>query len=362
MECRNTDRVIQETKGLTPKAMKRLACLVCSSLLGTALLSAAYAAQPGAKSVPLPARDTRTNAVLQRPALTNVFSRPPLAGARTNPIPGRPGAVPGKPKTVAGKSVGTNAPSAATATNTVAALKATFRAVEAHPAFYPAVIGIGVCLVALILLRGVLSRKKQPAVPVGPVAKAARAGTRPASVHACNVLDISDGNRQIWQFDTRGGNYVLSREHVDNNGKPLPGRMVGKDWRSLFYRKLNIAWVPPEHVFLRVIQLPRSDFNETLSMVELQLEKLSPMPVAQVVWSLQVLPHTEGNLQTAVVTIVARNVVEEFLGKLEGQGYLADRLEFSLLDQLQTTAITDDGAWIYPENGTAKNTALVAWW
>jgi hypothetical protein len=33
-----------------------------------------------------------------------------------------------------------------------------------------------------------------------------------------------------------------------------------------------------------------------------------------------------------------------------------------LLDQLQTTAITEDGAWIYPESAGPKNTALVAWW
>src|SRR5262249_58334999 len=97
-------------------------------------------------------------------------------------------------------------------------------------------------------------------------------------------------------------------------------------------------------------------------MVELQLEKLSPLPVAQIVWNIQVLPHTGGNMQTVVVIIVARNVVEEFLGQLEGQGYLADRLELPVLDQLSATAINEDGAWIYPEALGSHNTALVAWW
>jgi hypothetical protein len=60
--------------------------------------------------------------------------------------------------------------------------------------------------------------------------------------------------------------------------------------------------------------------------------------------------------------MVERSVVEEFLGRLEGQGFLADRLELPLLDQLQTTAITEDGAWIYPEAVGGKTTALVAWW
>jgi hypothetical protein len=145
-------------------------------------------------------------------------------------------------------------------------------------------------------------------------------------------------------------------------GESLPRHIIAKDWRSLFQRKLNIAWLPPEKVFLRVTQLPRSDFDETLAMVELQLERLSPMPVAQIVWSVHLLPHTESNLQTAVVMMVERSAVEEFLGHLEGEGFLADRLELPLLDQIQTTAITEDGAWIYPEAVGGKNMALVAWW
>ena len=47
-------------------------------------------------------------------------------------------------------------------------------------------------------------------------------------------------------------------------GEPLPARLVAKDWRSLWQRKLNIAWLPPEQVFLRVAQFPASDFDETL--------------------------------------------------------------------------------------------------
>src|SRR2546430_9149385 len=59
-------------------------------------------------------------------------------------------------------------------------------------------------------------------------------------------------------------------------------------------------WLPAEHVFLRVAQFPRSEFNETVSMFELQLEKLSPVPFAQIVWILQVLPHTDEKMQTDI--------------------------------------------------------------
>lgn len=137
---------------------------------------------------------------------------------------------------------------------------------------------------------------------------------------------------------------------------------MAKDWKTLFQPKLNIAWLPFEQVFLRVTQLPAGDFNETLSMVELQLEKLSPLPVTQIVWNIQILPHRVDNLQTVIVIIVARDLVQEFLGQLEGQGYLADQLELPMLDQLQATPIGGDGAWIYPGNTAGKFTALVAWW
>jgi len=97
-------------------------------------------------------------------------------------------------------------------------------------------------------------------------------------------------------------------------------------------------------------------------MVELQLEKLSPIPVTQVAWSLYVLPQSAGDLQTIIVVLAERNIVEKFLGSLEAEGYLADRLEIPVLDQLQATVVDGDGAWIYPALGGEKNSAVVAWW
>jgi hypothetical protein len=185
--------------------------------------------------------------------------------------------------------------------------------------------------------------------------------------HSCNVLYVGAEARRVWQFDARDDQFKLNREHTARNGEQLPPNIVGKSWGALFQNKLNVAWLPPEHVFLRVAQFPMSSPEETRSMVELQLEKLSPIPVTQALWTMHVLPQTaprpEGeNLQTIVVIVVARGVVEEFLGKLEGQGFMADRLELPMLDQLQGTRVSGDGAWVYPEGQGAGDHALVAWW
>ncbi len=202
--------------------------------------------------------------------------------------------------------------------------------------------------------------------------------------NSCNILQTAADASRLWQFDAKGGGFVLGREHSAAPGGPLPSRFVAKSWNSLWRPHLNAAWLPSETVFLRVIELPKSSFAETLSMVELQLEKLSPMPVAQIVWTIHILsgapvsdparsgslkhagsetgaPAAAVELQSIVVVIAARGAVEEFLGNLEGRGYLADRLETPMLDQLEAAPAAGDSAWIYA--GThGKDSALVAWW
>ena len=232
-------------------------------------------------------------------------------------------------------------------------------------AVYIFLVGLPVCIGALLMAgskpKSASVEKTAPEEAV-VVHKPVKTVAAQKPYHSCNILQFGPQSRQIWQFDARNGGFVLNRQQITMPGEPLPATLVAKDLRSIFQRKLNVAWLPPENVFLRVIQLPHSEFSETLSMVELQLEKLSPLPVAQIVWGIQVLPHTGGNMQTVVVIIVARTVVEEFLGQLESQGYQADRLEVPLLDQLSATAINEDGAWIYPEDLGSRNAALVAWW
>ncbi len=180
--------------------------------------------------------------------------------------------------------------------------------------------------------------------------------------HACNVLRVGSDARQLWQFATGNSQVTLNAEQRLVSPSPLPARLVTKDWRALWQKKLNVAWLPAEQVFLRVVHLPKCDPAELRSMVELQLEKLSPLPVNQIVWGFEPVPQSAGELQTVIVIIAERNLVEEFLGNLESDGYLADRLDLPFLRQLLATSIDDDGAWIYLQPAETKTVCLVAWW
>lgn len=191
----------------------------------------------------------------------------------------------------------------------------------------------------------------------------------------CNVLQAAPTARQLWQFNASGSKFNLLREDAKPGGEALPGKLVAKNWQSLFQPKLNIAWLPADKAFVRVVQLPKADAAEMQSMVELQLEKLSALPVAQIVWSYEVFPylkqdkigeemnpHATGELQTVIVIMAERDRVEAHLGQLEGQGFLADRLELPFLDELRAAKVKVNGAWVFPNVGGQEAICLVAWW
>jgi hypothetical protein len=79
-------------------------------------------------------------------------------------------------------------------------------------------------------------------------------------------------------------------------------------------------------------------------------------------WTFELMPKRQGHPQTAIVVVVARNVVEEFLGRLEKESFAPDRLEVPFIDQLLATKVTADGVWIYPASGLDKDSCVIAWW
>lgn len=190
----------------------------------------------------------------------------------------------------------------------------------------------------------------------------------------CNIFNDAPDSRRLWQFDARKFN--LTRELAVATDQKPPAKLIEKSWGNLFQPRLNVALLPADSVFLRVIQLPAASFAETVSMVEFQLEKLSPIPVGQVVWTVQQFGETRALVpkpsaeagespagqQTLIVTLAERKAVEEFLGRLESQGFLADRLELSAFDLLQSVHPETDGAWVFPGALGLHGSALIGWW
>jgi hypothetical protein len=84
-----------------------------------------------------------------------------------------------------------------------------------------------------------------------------------ARLHSCNVLHVAAEGRRLWQFQAQG-KFGMMREHVSPDGEALPAGLAQKNWGHLWQPSLNIAWLPAENVFFRVVHLPASSPAEML--------------------------------------------------------------------------------------------------
>lgn len=182
---------------------------------------------------------------------------------------------------------------------------------------------------------------------------------RPARIHACNVLADLGERTRLWSFVGSEARPAGVLELAID--QPIPTKVAGKSWGQLARPRLNIAWVTGLPVFLQLVHLPTDDPTEVPAMLELQLEKLSPLPVGQVVWSHEVLPQKSVHGLGVLVLLTERDGLAEQLGLLEKRGFIADRVESPLLRLVAETPLSEDGAylWVYPL-GT-RRLCLVGW-
>ena len=184
------------------------------------------------------------------------------------------------------------------------------------------------------------------------------------------MLDCTRDHQQFWRFTPSGRSVKLVEVYDDPDPHALiPSQHTRRDASQMWDPHCqNDAWLPMEKVFFRVLQLPMCDPEELEGMVELQLEKISPLPVSQVVWTFETvppLPGTPPDQHVVVVILASRSMVEDQIGQLESIGYRPDRLEVPVLQQLlaaRDDAGQIDSAWIYPRIINERPVCLVAWW
>jgi len=187
---------------------------------------------------------------------------------------------------------------------------------------------------------------------------------------SCNVLDCTRDHQQFWRFIPSGRSVKLVEVYDDPDPHALiSSQHTRRDASQMWDPHCqNDAWLPMEKVFFRVLQLPMCDPEELEGMVELQLEKISPLPVSQIVWTFETVPPVTGTApdrQVVVVILASRTMVEDQIGQLESIGYRPDRLEVPVLRQVlaaRDEAGQVDGAWVYPRIINDQPVCLVAWW
>lgn len=178
-------------------------------------------------------------------------------------------------------------------------------------------------------------------------------------LHACNVLMDVAGRTRLWSFSGSDNRPTGALEVPAE--KSLPEKVVGKGWEQLVRPSLNIAWVADQPVFLQLVTLPTDDPKEIPAMLELQIEKLSPLPVAQVVWAWEVMPGTNKSGIGVLLLVAARNAVEGLLSRVERRGFDADRVESPLLQMVVGTRFAEDGAYVFLSRIGGRRDCLIGW-
>jgi len=205
-----------------------------------------------------------------------------------------------------------------------------------------------------------------------------------------NILIPGAVTHQIRQYETSGATQKLLKcQSCDILQKPKEN-WTGKDFTQFVKPKTNISWLPISDTFLKVVKLPGETPEEMKMMVELQLEKLSPLPVQQLVWDIYVMPNPEilpslggsstsedegaisetensesvptMKLFTVVVAMANRETVTQHLELLEQSGFDADRLEIPILHQILFNKPQEQAVHIYPFHEESQPIVLTVWW
>ena len=121
---------------------------------------------------------------------------------------------------------------------------------------------------------------------------------------ACNVVDCSSGKQQFWRF-SKGKNQmklVAVRDTVID--QPIQAKYVERDASQMWRPHCqNDAWIPAQKVYFRVLHLPCSE-KELPGMVELQLDKISPLPLSQAVWTFEAVPVYRPDREQKTVVVM----------------------------------------------------------
>ena len=172
---------------------------------------------------------------------------------------------------------------------------------------------------------------------------------------------LSPTGRRVWKFQLGKQEVVPSGEILLPTDPKQIKPSAARDWKALLSPQIHIAWLPAKDVFIRAVQLPGGDPSELVSMVEFQIDKISPLPVNQIVWTAHGVVHPDGQQQTALVVIAARSAVEEFLDTEVAAGFVANQLDLPLVRWWSGLALQGDGLYLLTESAADRSLVLAGW-
>jgi hypothetical protein len=191
------------------------------------------------------------------------------------------------------------------------------------------------------------------------------ATTRSRNYPLCNIVYRDNDSILLKSYSTRGKSASRIREIIAAENEAFPKIRYDKTWRDSFSPKLNVALIPSSEVFFRILSLPTTDVSEIPDMIELQLERISPLPVNQIFWTYELLPGlNSGSTATTntLVCIVEQKAVYNLASDLESRHFYPDRIAPDNLIHFTGPPRRRELLRIITSNVTSRFECLIQWW
>ncbi len=124
----------------------------------------------------------------------------------------------------------------------------------------------------------------------------------------------------------------------DNELEPVIEQL--KSRKKEFGRRIAVA-LSSERLLLRIMSLPSDEEDELQSMVQLQVDKLSPFADADTVWSYEILASEDGSSHV-LVAMAGKKFLDRVSFVLKSAGIRFERLDCGSMGLIQ--ALSDAGA------------------
>lgn len=182
----------------------------------------------------------------------------------------------------------------------------------------------------------------------------------------CHIVFQEDGTTHLKSFAARGKNFAFQKSISVDESEAFPKVTYDKTWKSAFSPSLNVAILPASEVFYRILNLPTVEESEIPEMVELQLERISPLPPNQIYWSWEILRDHEqtgeSNHTNVLVSIVEQKTVHNFCSDLESRNFYADMVSIGHLLHFKDVPDRQDVLRIHATRKDEAAECLIQWW
>ncbi|MBM4152197.1 MAG: hypothetical protein FJ220_01565 [Kiritimatiellaceae bacterium] len=111
----------------------------------------------------------------------------------------------------------------------------------------------------------------------------------------------------------REGSVPVPKGFFDQENAPMFPSEVLTGIRK-YFRGIVTVSLPSKYLLMRILELPSTNPQELKSMVELQMDQLSPYPIDQLTMSYEVVHSTENH--SRVLAVAASRKVVDSLGDL----------------------------------------------